>query len=669
MSDEEDESKIITFKTKTAPPGAKKLKKKEQPRYEDEERLEEEYLLKGDVLIEEDEVEGNVEDIDDLCEDSEEMFGKPCFVSKEPDAELSMIIVRKLLRSSNGKMCVTRCAAPNPGEAFMFDRNVVNDLWEKDGYEWQIVSKDRKSIVNDSTIVYSVYVAQHHKENKMMTRMVYSESNKRNVLLVYYRETVIHRKLTETPSDALEAIDEKDEDKDDEELTTGFDYQVALDMLSDCEDKLSTESPTYPKGGEIYFYDRRVVGDQWKFDSYIWRNCGRKLLPAGNPRLMKSFYLIRSSGSNKGGSTAFRRYTYQSLAEKHFIMVHYAGDESVYIPRPHGNAKSLTSSTYKPSPSRKHSQSRNPEVLTGPSRVQILSLEDQQQATAPAQSLTQATNKNTTPKKRAPIMLKRPVPAMFCDQYRLLSFDFVLATLSTYSGPFNTNVALFPKGGEVYVYRVNKMKCKWKRDCYKWAEQRSTSYYPRQQPEVVRRIHCIKLDSDDKTNKKGSKVFQRCCYNLCDQPDVMLVHYVGEETVAGRPENFDEQCQSTEYMNLLQSKYNFVCEDEGEEEEEEGEDIKPVEEVGTPSMKVEEESQLEPPQEEVMDEVDADKVFAEHNENNVGTNTVDEEEVQNKLQILNDLKQKLQLQEKKLELEIKALNNEKVAFFEQHGYA
>ena len=81
-------------------------------------------------------------------------------------------------------------------------------------------------------------------------------------------------------------------------------------------------------------------------DGYKWVNTGRYGLPKNNPIVFVRCYNIsRHLNDNKGSDDIKRRLYYaQNSSMK---LVHYVGDETVYIPQPHGNDKSENPRQYR----------------------------------------------------------------------------------------------------------------------------------------------------------------------------------------------------------------------------------------------------------------------------------------------------------------------------------
>ncbi|XP_053391103.1 uncharacterized protein LOC128553928 [Mercenaria mercenaria] len=123
---------------------------------------------------------------------------------------------------------------------------------------------------------------------------------------------------------------------------------VAIDILNSAKsgevsEKISTDVPMKPKGGEIYLIDTNELPNKKDalFDRYFWRHNGSKHYPrnTNEPKLVKSIYKIRDKSNEKGFSTTFQRYTYKLTECDRFVLVQYIGDETSVKPTTHGNSK------------------------------------------------------------------------------------------------------------------------------------------------------------------------------------------------------------------------------------------------------------------------------------------------------------------------------------------
>lgn len=113
-------------------------------------------------------------------------------------------------------------------------------------------------------------------------------------------------------------------------------------FLNVNSEKISTIPPRYPKSCEYYVYRNTDATKQkdWTADGYFWRNKGsykypkRAKIPIINSR---QYWLMRDSDDNIGDRN-FQRRIYIN-PHVNLVLVHYTGDETLFIPRAHGNAR------------------------------------------------------------------------------------------------------------------------------------------------------------------------------------------------------------------------------------------------------------------------------------------------------------------------------------------
>ncbi|CAG2244618.1 unnamed protein product [Mytilus edulis] len=119
-----------------------------------------------------------------------------------------------------------------------------------------------------------------------------------------------------------------------------------VDILTKPETSRTSNVPPYkPKANEVYLF--QTGADDWKCDQYLWINNGTKSVTIGNDVLKKHFYKIRLPGTTDKtngrkrpvGSLQFKKTAYSLKSNKSLILVHYEGDETVYVPVSHGNSK------------------------------------------------------------------------------------------------------------------------------------------------------------------------------------------------------------------------------------------------------------------------------------------------------------------------------------------
>ena len=113
-------------------------------------------------------------------------------------------------------------------------------------------------------------------------------------------------------------------------------HQYVLSVLTrDKKENVSTLPAYLPDGGSIYLYDTRINKRDWMADGYSWTNNGRRKMP--NINLQKGLFHV-----NRGitRSTKFRRHSYATMDdETDYMLIHYIGDKTAYIPSKHGNSK------------------------------------------------------------------------------------------------------------------------------------------------------------------------------------------------------------------------------------------------------------------------------------------------------------------------------------------
>lgn len=118
----------------------------------------------------------------------------------------------------------------------------------------------------------------------------------------------------------------------------------ALQILQNHDQSLISQIPPWrPKAGEIYLIssggdDRRK--NDWSHDGYQWVNKGGDGYPRKEKILWRKYYSISTMPTDKIGSSEFQRTSFKLVDNHSIVLVHYTGDENVYVPRPHGNKKS-----------------------------------------------------------------------------------------------------------------------------------------------------------------------------------------------------------------------------------------------------------------------------------------------------------------------------------------
>ena len=131
------------------------------------------------------------------------------------------------------------------------------------------------------------------------------------------------------------------------QTSDGFTPQTVYNMFQKPEDldntKLSTIPPTNPAGDTYYIYKFDDCNERkdWFADGYTFKNMGNVIYyPKQTKELKRSRYCIKDH-STSGYNPNFTRTVFEmtSLQSPCYVLVQYLGDQSLYIPRSHGNAK------------------------------------------------------------------------------------------------------------------------------------------------------------------------------------------------------------------------------------------------------------------------------------------------------------------------------------------
>ena len=109
-------------------------------------------------------------------------------------------------------------------------------------------------------------------------------------------------------------------------------------LTKKCKINVSTLPPYQPLGGQIFLFDTRYERI-WIADGYRWDNRGngcKAIEEASN--VQKTLYHINSR-KDKTRSSKFQRIAYTlTKGSLDYTLVQYYGDETLYIPKPHGNS-------------------------------------------------------------------------------------------------------------------------------------------------------------------------------------------------------------------------------------------------------------------------------------------------------------------------------------------
>jgi hypothetical protein len=114
-------------------------------------------------------------------------------------------------------------------------------------------------------------------------------------------------------------------------------------------DKVSNIPPQHPKGGQIFLIsdgNNKARQNNWSCDGYPWVNKGGYGVPKKNPIVFARQYTLRQHSGDLKGCEDFIRRAY-FIKDSPFKLVHYVGDESKYVPRPHGNQKDQRHGDYR----------------------------------------------------------------------------------------------------------------------------------------------------------------------------------------------------------------------------------------------------------------------------------------------------------------------------------
>ena len=114
-------------------------------------------------------------------------------------------------------------------------------------------------------------------------------------------------------------------------------------------DKVSNIPPQHPKGGQIFLISdgsNKARQNNWSCDGYPWVNKGGYGVPKKNPIVFARKYTLRQHSGDLKGCEDFIRRAY-FIKDSPFKLVHYVGDESKYVPRPHGNQKDQQHGDYR----------------------------------------------------------------------------------------------------------------------------------------------------------------------------------------------------------------------------------------------------------------------------------------------------------------------------------
>lgn len=117
-------------------------------------------------------------------------------------------------------------------------------------------------------------------------------------------------------------------------------------MLKKYKEFISTKPPVHPKGGDVFLYKSSKPDDMdFRFDQIMWKQKGSNYhdIRKYGGRVLKCYYHIRTAECEKGTSSDFRKCIYSLMngdkdLSANFYLIHYLGNETVYVPHKHGNA-------------------------------------------------------------------------------------------------------------------------------------------------------------------------------------------------------------------------------------------------------------------------------------------------------------------------------------------
>ena len=137
---------------------------------------------------------------------------------------------------------------------------------------------------------------------------------------------------------------------------------------------------------------------------------------------------------------------------------------------------------------------------------------------------------------------------------RALKLAEAVDILKNYKGNVSQSRAIKPKAGEIYLFDTNLVGDDWKCDNYMWRNS-GTIYQPKSNPVVKKSFNSIRLDE---SKREGSKVFQKTLYSLLVRPNIVMVHYSGDETVYYPLKHGNRKRGYQEYQRTVPSVMNSI---------------------------------------------------------------------------------------------------------------
>ena len=97
--------------------------------------------------------------------------------------------------------------------------------------------------------------------------------------------------------------------------------------------------PSFAKGGDVYALHVKIGSTDFLIEGYHWRNICKYISSKNNIRKVYCNVIL---GKGTEYSTKFKRNIYTLLksvdSEYQGVIVHYTGDNTTYVAKPHGHA-------------------------------------------------------------------------------------------------------------------------------------------------------------------------------------------------------------------------------------------------------------------------------------------------------------------------------------------
>ena len=234
------------------------------------------------------------------------------------------------------KISYSKVKDPKPGEFYIFSYpQFVNDI-NCDNYQWR--NKGVKLVYTGENRLKKIYFG--NLENPSFKKKVayFENTNNRKYMCVYYEEG-------EKQEDYDHNQSKPERPADNATLYMTDIHELRRDeiirILTQPEiEKVAKTQVKSPRGGDVLvFSTEHIPMTDYRCDSYTWHMNGVRDMPgAASPckRIHYSISLGKGKMSNK-----FRKKEYYFVDEslRKFVLVHYVGDETIYVPHSHGNSK------------------------------------------------------------------------------------------------------------------------------------------------------------------------------------------------------------------------------------------------------------------------------------------------------------------------------------------